>query len=145
MLALSDALIAFGVGGKFLSAIQSIYRSFVRVLGQEGFPPSSTRVQETGIRQGCPLSPFLFVIMLTWLMAGVDKQNESFAAPSLPCPDIFYADDTIILSTDQHDMQTRFGLLEELAAQVGLYMNRDKTVVMLAKVKGKQAPRHLNP
>ena len=35
-------------------------------------------------------------------------------------------------------MQARFSILEELAAQVGLYMNRDKTVLILAKVKSKQ-------
>ena len=35
-------------------------------------------------------------------------------------------------------MQARFSILEDLAAQVGLYMNRDKMVLILAKVKSKQ-------
>ena len=38
-LALSDALIAFGVGGAFLKAIQNILKCQFRVLGQGGFPP----------------------------------------------------------------------------------------------------------
>ena len=71
-------------------------------------------------------------------MAGVDRQNTGSASLHLPRLDIFYADDNILLSTEQHEMQTRFGLLEELVGKVGLYMNRDNTVLMLAKVKGKQ-------
>jgi len=140
--ALSDALMAFGIGGAFLNAIQSTFTSKFRVLGQRGFPDSELKVQEVGIRQGCPLSPFLFVVMLSWLMAGVDNQHKDMlgeaAGNPLPVPDIFYADDTIFLSTSSGDLQARFGLLEELAALVGLRMNREKTVLMLAKVKSKQ-------
>jgi len=138
--ALSDALRAFGIGGNFLNAVQSTFKSRFVVLGQGGFPNSSPRPQEMGIRQGCPLSPLLFVIMLTWLMEGVDKlyANMGIAYEPLPVPDIFYADDTIFLSSAPEDLQARFMLLENLAAQVGLKMNRDKTVVMLAKVRGKQ-------
>ena len=96
--ALTDALIAFGIGGTFLKAIQTIFKSQFRVLGQGGFPSSSLRPQDTGIRQGCPLSPLLFVIMLSWLMEGVDRQYNSpgIANPSLPVWDVFYADDTIL-------------------------------------------------
>ena len=73
-------------------------------------------------------------------MEGVDRQHASLGIddPPLPIRDVFYADDTILLSTTQEDLQARFSLLEGLAAQVGLYMNRDKTVLILAKVKSKQ-------
>jgi len=143
--ALTDALIAFGVGGNFLGATQSTFRSKFSVLGQGDFPPSELKDQEVGIRQGCPLSPLLFIIMLTWLMEGVDRQYsiEKTSIPDspqshLPISDIFYADDTIFLSTCPRDMQLRFSLLETLAAKVGLAMNRDKTAILLAKVKSKQ-------
>jgi len=140
--ALTDALLAFGVGGNFLNAIQSTFNSKFAVLGQGEFPSSELKDQEVGIRQGCPLSPLLFIIMLTWLMEGVDRQyraDSTHSIPSfLPIADIFYADDTIFISTCPKDLQARFSLLEALAIKVGLTMNRDKTVVMLAKVKSKQ-------
>ena len=71
-MALTDALLAFGIGGKFLEAIKCIFKSEFRVLGQRDDPASSRYPQEVGIRQGCPLSPLLFIIMPTWLMEGVD-------------------------------------------------------------------------
>ena len=73
-------------------------------------------------------------------MEGADRQYASLGieGPPLPVWDVFYADDTILLSVNQEDLQARFSILEDLAAQVGLYMNRDKTVLILAKVKSKQ-------
>jgi hypothetical protein len=139
-LALTDALLAFGIGGKFLDAIKCTFKSEFRVLGQRDDPASSSYPQEVGIRQGCPLSPLLFIIMLTWLMAGVDLtliERGQRADPLLPSDSIFYADDTILLSLNAVDLQTRFNVIQELAAQVGLQLNRTKTVLIVAKVKSK--------
>ena len=91
--ALTDALIAFGIRGTFLEAIKSTYnKSEFRVLGQRGDPASALFTQEVGIRQGCPLSPLLFIIMLTWLMAGVDltlAERGHVVDPLLPSDSVF--------------------------------------------------------
>ena len=73
-------------------------------------------------------------------MEGVDRQYASLGTdgPALPAWDVFYADDTKLLSTTKEYLQARFSILEGLAAQVGLYMNRDKTVLIMAKVMSKQ-------
>ena len=39
--ALTDALIALGIGGTFLKALQTTFKNQFRVLGQGGFPSSS--------------------------------------------------------------------------------------------------------
>ena len=65
--------------------------------------------------------------MLSWVMEGVDRQTPSLRLPPspLPVPDVFYADDTILLNTSAVDLQMHFTLLEVLAAQVGMTLNRD--------------------
>ena len=58
--ALTDALVAFGIGGTFLEAIKSTFNnSKFKVLGQRDDPASSLYPQEVGIRQGCPLPSLL--------------------------------------------------------------------------------------
>ena len=73
-------------------------------------------------------------------MAGVDLQYAAQGGTvdtRMPSPDVFYADDTLILSLQAEDLQARFNILQELAAQVGLNLNKDKTVLILGKVKSK--------
>ena len=62
-------------------------------------------------------------------MEGVDRLYASLGIedPPLPVWDVFYADDTIILSVNQVDLQACFSILEDLAAQVGMHINRYKT------------------
>ena len=73
-------------------------------------------------------------------MEGVDRtlalkghEND----PLIPSNSIFYADDTILLSLNAADLQIRFNIIQDLADQVGLKLNRKKTVLFVAKVKSK--------
>ena len=63
-----DALRRFGLPAEFVNMIASIYDSrsfFVR----DGKADSNTKSQHAGISQGCPLSPILFVITVSIVIA----------------------------------------------------------------------------
>ena len=66
----------------------------------DDFGKSENKKQKSGIRQGCPLSPFLFVLMMTCIERDViSKLSTDTMGHRLENMDydmVFYADDTIV-------------------------------------------------
>ena len=67
------ALGRFGLPTPMLEMIVSIYRVRRFVL-RDPCGDSSVRVQSAGIAQGCPLSPYLFILVQTDLLHDVDAR-----------------------------------------------------------------------
>ena len=101
--ALLTALKRFGVTSQMLSVIGAIYsnREF-RV--QDAGNTSGRHQQHYGICQGCPLSPFLFVMVMTVLMHHAKQMlqsNPAYAEHSQPnIEELLYADDTLLVHSD---------------------------------------------
>ena len=110
----------------------SLYSTSTFQVRQKGFL-SQTKNQSRGVRQGCPLSPYLFIIVLSHLMDEVQTKYEATYGPvptlfnaTSPLWDLEYADDTVLLGRTAQTVQRFLDILVPLAYDKGLVLNSDK-------------------
>ena len=122
--ALLFALRRFGIPESYVSMISQIYTGRTFAV-RDGGSTSTVKCQETGIAQGCPLSPYLFIMVMTVICDEMDKTVPDSAAK---CLDITYADDTALTSECVKSLQVCLDSLLTIATKFGLTPNWEKTV-----------------
>ena len=125
------ALQRFGISDGALNNIGSIYKDPVFIAcGLDGEKASGT--VGSGIRQGCPFSPYLFVIVLTVIFEDMNRSLLSKGIPTntwsveKPVYDLEYADDTLLLGRTTAQLQSYLQELEEEATLYGMHFNYEK-------------------
>ena len=131
--ALAGALRRFGCTPGFIDMISAIYDARRFVVHDNGHS-SHTRPQEFGIVQGCPLSPFLFVILMSVMLhdAEEDFKNSGLMSSDeiLHLRTLVYADDTLIIDVDAKSAEAFMKAIGEKGAEYGLYFNWSKLEVL---------------
>ncbi len=130
--AIESSLLHFGVPPAFVSSIMSLYQS-PKFRVRDAGHTSSVFSQTRGLRQGCPLSPYLFNFVLSHMFQDVE---DSYVAQygllsgvintSSPLWDLEYADDTVLLSNSAEQITRLLHLLQREASVRGLLLNFDK-------------------
>jgi hypothetical protein len=85
-----------------------------------------------GIRQGCPISANIFIIIVEFL-ANAIRNNNSITGIKIAGVEFKisqYADDTVLYLNDQHSLQVVLLMLDIFYKCSGLKMNRDKSEAM---------------
>ena len=146
---LVQALVRFGATQEFAEAVRAIYsdRSFrVRDAGAT----SASRPQAFGVSQGCPLSPFLFSIVMTILMHDATRAfrlHGLVQGDGLHISELTYADDTLVVGVQDEFVSKLMCEIQRAGANYGLAFNWGKIEVMpvrcetdLDKPDGKRVP-----
>jgi hypothetical protein len=104
-----------------IRVIGAIYKEPKFAVKEDG-KKSTERRQRTGIRQGCPLSPYLFVIVMTVMVKDIDEgltiQERRIIEAGAPFDmrefgKLLYADDTIILASTPDSAQLMLHKIQE--------------------------------
>ena len=95
---------------------------------------------QTGVRQGCIISPLLFLITIDFVMrkATADKQRGLVWGLFNRLEDCDFADDIALLSHTYTDIQEKTDRVAQTAKKVGLKIHPSKTKVMKVKTKSTQ-------
>jgi Reverse transcriptase (RNA-dependent DNA polymerase)/Domain of unknown function (DUF6451) len=117
-----------GVPDKIINLIKKLYDGFkCRVLhnGQQTDP----FITISGVRQGCLLSPLLFLLVLDEVLSNTldNKRRGILWKLTEVLEDLDYADDIALLSHKHSDMQSKIDDLVLESAKCGLKVNVSKT------------------
>ena len=135
---LFEALSRMGVPSQYIEAIKSLYNN-PQFAVRMGSHQSTWRTQNRGIRQGCPLSPYLFVILMTVMFRDVHAEInlERGRLQGLSFTELLYADDTALVTNNVNAMNRLLTQIENHATYYGLNFNKTKCVSFCFNTKGK--------
>ncbi|VDO78599.1 unnamed protein product [Schistosoma margrebowiei] len=122
----------YGVPQKIVNIIRNSYDGLNCKIVHGGQLTKSFEVK-TGVRQGCLLSPFLFLLVIDWIM----KTSTSGGKHGIHCTsrmqldDLDFADDLALISQTQQQMQEKTTSVAAASAAVGLNIHKGKSKVLL--------------
>ena len=131
-----------GINGKVLEIIKTLYledTASIKV-GDTYSPPFKTN---RGVRQGCVLSPLLFVLFLSDLQEILDDSKDNVkldGETEISC--LMWADDILILSETEEGLQKKLHALERYSKANKLTVNTKKTQCMVFNKTGRLLKNH---
>ena len=121
----------YGIPEKFVCTIRNWYDNSESAVIYEGSISDWFKVT-TGVKQGCVMSVFIFIIVLDWVMRRTveEKRNGIRWDFSTALEDLIFDDDIALISSTWSHMQRKTSRLERNAVYVGLKKSVKKTKVM---------------
>ena len=135
------ALKEYNVDRELIAAIRSFYHnpeSEVQIAGKT----SSKFKIKTGVRQGCILSPLLFIILMDSISRkckGMKPINVGrWKLKPIQLQILSFADDLVMFAKNQRDLETNINILNRELSKRGMKINSKKTKTMVISREPKQ-------
>ena len=121
----------YGIPDKLTRMVKLLYQTYECAVVEDGEESDWFRVT-TGVKQGCTMSGFLFLLVIDYIMIRtIEKEPTGIRWNfTTKLEDLDFADDLALLSSKYRDIQLKTQKLHDNASQVGLKININKTKVM---------------
>jgi hypothetical protein len=133
-----------GIQGPYLNIVKAIYSKPVANIKLNGEKPEAIPLK-SGSRQGCPLSPYLFNIVLEVLARAIWQQKEikGIQTGKEEVKISIFADDMIVYISDpKNSTRELLNLINSFSEVAGHKINSNKSVAFLY-TKDKQAEKEI--
>ena len=123
-----EVLQKYGIGGQLLLAIKSFYcqpEVCVRMNGKQSKPFHVG----VGLRQGCVLSPLLFIVYMNWIDK-CSQTDEGVTIGSFKISRLLFADDLVLLASTESGLQHSLSSFAAACNTAGMKISTKKTEVL---------------
>ena len=129
---LLKSLESFGFGESFTAWIKTFYKNVSSSVTNNSFSTPFFNLQR-GVRQGDPLSPSLFIIVLELLAISVrnNDQISGIVVGGNELKLVIFADDMTSFVRDKQSLLTLFNTIKLFSTYSGLCVKHDKTEILL--------------
>ena len=128
-------LITLGISGKILKCIKNIYHQCKCAVNVNGHI-TNWFSSDFGVRQGDTLSPTLFALFIDDLTAVMRENGKGVEIGDFSLQCLLYADDLVLISESEDDLQRMFNALHEWCAKWRMRINVSKSKVVHHRIKG---------
>jgi hypothetical protein len=121
----------FGLGENFRNWVKTVYNKSEACVTNNGFSSPFFKL-ERGVRQGCPLSAYLFIMVVELLANKIrnTKGIKGIKIGNFEVKIIQMADDTTVFVEDLNSLKIVLEIIERFQFFAGLKLNKSKTEAM---------------
>ena len=128
----------YGIPVKYIDIIRDMYTDSCSCV-VEGSRSSEWFEVKSGVRQGCAMSGFIFVLVMDWIMKNTNNQKRGIWWNfTTILEDLDYADDLVLISSRYEDMKSKSERLYNVAAATGMKINFKKTKTLRMNCKNQE-------
>ncbi len=121
--------LGFTPDSKYLLAVKSLYNNVMCSVRLKGFLSEWFDVN-VGLKQGCLISPGLFNLYINDLAFKIKELNKGITLNNENVSLLMYADDIVLISENERDLQLMLDTLEEWCQTWDVVINEQKSKIM---------------
>jgi hypothetical protein len=132
-----NKLYNLGICGKIMNAVKSLYSDVSACVQINGFKTGWFNVN-SGLRQGCVLSPLLFNVFINDLANTMKSLNKGITVDNEKLCIFMYADDIVLLADNENDLQCMLDVLYNWCQDNDMFLNLCKSNIVHFRVPSQQ-------
>ena len=127
---------SYGIPEKLVKMVKIMYEDFECTVMDDGEQTRWIKIT-TGVKQGCVMSGFLFLIAIDWVMRKTTHGHKNGIRWNFTSvlEDLDFADDIALISSKYEHIQSKTDPLVENAGRVGLKLNAAKCKMMRSNAR----------